>query len=109
MSFRIDADYLIEFNSFLLLLKKYDVASRRAFVAKRIEWVEVEAGQRIPEDTGERWSEMDVKAFLQAAMNAGWQMGLKPSQFNEKDERPHMDALKYHLEDMRRLVFKDAQ
>lgn len=46
--------------------------------------------------------ESDVKAFLQAASDAAWEIGIKPKQLeNAKNE---LSAVRYHLEDMRQLA-----
>lgn len=43
--------------------------------------------------------------FLQAALDAAWKAGLRPT--NWRDERPgEIKAMDAHLQDMRRLVFK---
>lgn len=42
--------------------------------------------------------------FLQAALDAAWKAGLRPT--NYRDERPaEISAMDAHLQDMRRLVF----
>lgn len=43
---------------------------------------------------------------LQAILDACWGYGLRPTGF--KSIADETSAIKYHLEDMRRLVFKDA-
>ncbi len=46
----------------------------------------------------------DVTQFLQAAMDAGWEMGLRPAA--AKDHTNEQAAVRYHLEDMRALALK---
>jgi hypothetical protein len=41
--------------------------------------------------------------FMQALLNHAWDIGLRPAGFN--DAKLETGAIKYHLEDMRRLVF----
>lgn len=43
-----------------------------------------------------------VANFLQAMMDAAWEMGLRPK--GMKDQRDELAAVRYHLEDMRRLA-----
>jgi hypothetical protein len=51
----------------------------------------------------------EVHDFLRAAMNAAWELGIRPDGFN--DTRESMAATKAHLADMRTLTFRliDAQ
>ncbi len=43
-----------------------------------------------------------VEGFLQAAMDAAWGLGLRPTGF--KDHTNELTAVRYHLEDMRLLA-----
>ncbi len=43
-----------------------------------------------------------VEGFLQAAMDAAWELGLRPTGF--KDHTNELTAVRYHLEDMRLLA-----
>lgn len=49
----------------------------------------------------------DASGFLQAAMDAGWEMGLRPKGFG--DHANEMTAVRYHLEDMRKLAKVDRK
>lgn len=42
--------------------------------------------------------------FLQAAMDAAWDLGIRPAQ--AKDMTAEVAAVRYHLEDMRRLALR---
>lgn len=44
----------------------------------------------------------DVTGFLQAALDAAWERGLRPTGF--KDHTNELTAVRYHLEDMRTLA-----
>lgn len=44
----------------------------------------------------------DVTGFLQAAMDAAWELGLRPRGF--ADYSNEINAVRYHLEDMRALA-----
>jgi len=48
--------------------------------------------------------EMDL---AQSLFNALWEIGVRPSE-PQRDHGGELAALRFHLEDMRRLVFKDA-
>jgi hypothetical protein len=45
----------------------------------------------------------DAEAFLRAAMNAAWELGLRPDGY--LDTRESMTATNAHLQDMRALAF----
>lgn len=45
----------------------------------------------------------DGEAFLRAALNAAWEIGLRPDGFH--DTRESMKATNAHLQDMRALAF----
>lgn len=45
----------------------------------------------------------DVTGFLQAALDAAWERGMRPTGF--KDFSNELSAVRYHLEDMRKLAF----
>lgn len=45
---------------------------------------------------------LDVRAFLQAAMDCAWEMGMRP--IGAADATQELAAVRYHLEDMRKLA-----
>ena len=44
----------------------------------------------------------DVKGFMQAVMDAAWEDGMRPTGF--ADVKNEIAAVRYHLEDMRKLA-----
>lgn len=44
----------------------------------------------------------DVKGFMQAVMDAAWEEGMRPTGF--ADVKNEIAAVRYHLEDMRKLA-----
>lgn len=46
----------------------------------------------------------DVDNFLQAAMDAAWDAGMRPRNF--KDRTDELSSVRYHLEDMRKMALK---
>lgn len=46
----------------------------------------------------------DVTGFLQAALEAAWDLGMRPRAY--ADHTSELKAVRYHLEDMRSLAFK---
>jgi hypothetical protein len=49
----------------------------------------------------------DGMSFLRAALNAAWEMGLRPDGY--EDTRESLEAISSHLEDMRTLAFASAK
>lgn len=47
---------------------------------------------------------INTKEFCQAIMDEAWNEGMRPTGFT--DVKNETTAIKYHLEDMRKLVFK---
>lgn len=45
----------------------------------------------------------DVKGFLQAMTDAAWEIGIRPKQLDHYSGE--LVAVRYHLEDLRRIVF----
>jgi len=71
-------------------------------------------GEIPPEDevfvmSRELWNggDHDVRAFLQAAADAAWDEGIRPSQ--AKDLAGEISAVRYHLEDMRTLALRTPE
>ena len=50
---------------------------------------------------GASWGD-DGAAFLQAMLDVAWEAGLRPASF--KDHTNELTAVRYHLEDMRKLA-----
>lgn len=48
-----------------------------------------------------------VRPFLQACMDAAWDIGIRPTQ--AQDQRDELKAVRYHLEDMRALAFDKSK
>lgn len=44
----------------------------------------------------------DIKGFLQAALEMAWEIGLRPN--SHHDNSDELAAVRYHLEDMRKLA-----
>lgn len=75
---------------------------QKRVVARPLQFVEFERFK--PYDTptiadGEGYSARD---FLQACMDAAWDLGLRPKGF--ADQKNELQAVRYHLEDMRALA-----
>lgn len=44
----------------------------------------------------------DIRGFLQAALEMAWELGIRPKGFTDKTDE--IAAVRYHLEDMRKLA-----
>lgn len=55
-----------------------------------------ESREDVQDNTG------DVSGFLQAALQAAWDLGMRPQGF--ADHKNELTAVRYHLEDMRTLA-----
>ena len=62
----------------------------------------------VPEE--ELWALVDkfdddsIRSFLQAAVDVAWDMGIRPA--HAQDSTNELSAVRYHLEDMRKLVLE---
>lgn len=75
------------------------------YIAKPLELQLVPAGQIVDEPTMREFGSEgsgDVTGYLQAAMDAAWEAGLRPKGL--EDQRNELKAVRYHLEDMRTLA-----
>lgn len=63
-----------------------------------------EAARRIAPSlsTGPGETAADINGFLQAALDAAWERGLRPAGY--ADHKNELTAVRYHLEDMRKLA-----
>lgn len=81
----------------LRLLKKDDVGVQ--YAATNIEFTRLEPGLYMAPTTEMRSEE------LQSLFNELWRAGFRPN--DGTGNSGHVEALKYHLEDMRKLVFNE--
>lgn len=102
-SFRVHNEYSIRHNQFRTLVARYDLRQRKSEYLSW-NWLDVPEATIIPDECWLHQDEHESNAFLQAMLDLAWSRGLKPA--NYKDENPQLEAVKYHLEDMRSLVFK---
>lgn len=72
-------------------------------MAMQVSFIEIKTGQRTEPSLAE--SHEDFIDFLQALVDAAWDFGVRPK--NAQDTGNELKATKYHLEDMRSLVFKE--
>lgn len=84
-----------------------NVVERVVDYAVRFELVELPEGGDLPIDATVRgdWESGEVRDFLQAIVDCADQLGIVPSK--QKDLSGELDVTRAHLEDFRRLVFKD--
>lgn len=79
----------------------------RAFL-QPLTWKLEDDGLAIPREEAfalsDAFGRRNVRSFLQAMMDAAWEIGLRPAQ--AKDQTDELKAVRYHLEDMRALALK---
>lgn len=73
-------------------------------MALAITWKDIQDGDTVEGQGGPLFCDRigDHRAFLQALMDVGWELGLRPLGFQSEQE---LHAVKGHLADMRRLIF----
>ena len=71
-------------------------------VVKHIEMETIKRGQIIPYNEEGFMSPGEVEPFLQAMLDCAWEAGMRPLKFS--DHTNELTAVRYHLEDMRKLV-----
>lgn len=96
--YRWNIEYQLVNDAYALRLLKRD-DDGALFAATYIEFVKLEPGSYMAPTT-----EMQRKE-LQSLFNELWQAGFRPN--DGTGNSGHVEALKYHLEDMRKLVFKN--
>lgn len=81
-----------------------DTLERGKIGYARISFEEIPEGGVFPDDNGilKECKPQETREFLQAICNAAWEIGIKPSQI--EDQRNELNAVRYHLEDMRTLA-----
>ena len=101
-------DYQVWSDS-LRLFARYVDHQGKSHVVKPLSFAEIERGHAYStptlglSDFGTfDETPQDVKGFLQAAMDAAWEFGLRPAKF--ADATNELKATRYHLEDMRRIA-----
>lgn len=78
----------------------------RRFIAKPFLLEEMKEGGYIQDPTfSVRGNEGEI--FLQELVNQAWDLGIRPRYARETE--PQVEAIKFHLEDMRSLVFKKGK
>lgn len=102
MIYKVFSDYEVCRQSFRVGVHRSN-ARTREHEYLRWEWVSVNPGTILTDDLTTFMDEQEVRAFLQSAMDQAWAIGIKPAGY--KEEKPELEAVKYHLEDMRKLAF----
>jgi len=109
MKYRFHTEYSIASYGFSMAVIAESHDASRAFLQPLV-WKKFDPNTAIPSDEvfaiKDDFGAETVKNFLQAAMDAAWDIGLRPTQAqNQTDE---LKAVRYHLEDMRTLALKTA-
>jgi hypothetical protein len=100
------SEYFVQYGQFLTRLARHNISTRQSELLVW-QWRPIEPATMVPEDCWLHHDKYENEAFLQAMMDAAWERGLKPAGY--RNDNPQLDAIKYHLEDMRKLVFKETK
>ncbi len=94
------------FRKRLHILRSEGRDQHRLLIAKPLEFLEADGRGMAPEencliaDAGYR--DHSVQAFLQSALDAAWEQGLRPT--GHHDHTNELAAVRAHLDDMRTIV-----
>lgn len=99
--FKVFTNYRAWMDDLQVFVTHQDGAGNRG-VALPMKFVLVEPGQIVESPTISNSDGRDPRDFLQACMDAAWDLGLRPKGF--ADHTHELTAVRYHLEDMRALA-----
>lgn len=106
-TFKFHHEYSIFEDSLSLAIIRKQYDGTRVFLQPFV-WKAYAENTLVPRDEAfaieGRFGADEVRQFLQAAMDAAWDMGLRPAQ--AKDRSDELASVRYHLEDMRKLAFE---
>lgn len=103
MSWKVDHQYNPQTQTISLFIRKW--ATKGTFHAvQKLEMKIIDAapGTLLQEVPMLEMPDEDARAFLQAMMEAAWELGLKPRNIGPMENE--LVATKYHLEDMRKIA-----
>lgn len=106
MKYVVNSDFWIQSNGFKTSIYRADTRTRESEMLVW-SWRPIVCGDGIPDDCLLNQDKYENEAFLQSMLDLAWSRGLKPAGY--RDENPQLEATKYHLEDMRKLVFREAK
>lgn len=106
-AYKFHHEYSISLNSHSLAIMRKQYDGTRVFLQPFV-WKAYAQNTFVPPEEAfaidGQFGNDDVRQFLQAAMDAAWDMGLRPTQ--AKDRSDELASVRYHLEDMRKLAFE---
>lgn len=100
MTWRVYARYQDFSDNVEIAVSFTDPHGKRSFVEPPLVFREREGF--IPPEDVDLARNIDGMAFLQAFLDAAWDLGLRPKGF--EDHKNELTAVRYHLEDMRKLA-----
>lgn len=106
MSFRAFVQYNVGIDGYTVAVcEENPYENSRSFLTS-IEFTKFSKGELVPRETvelfGGDFGGERAREFLQAMMNAAWEIGIRPS--SAQDQRNELAAVRYHLEDMRKIA-----
>ncbi len=103
MYYTLHSHYSITTNAHMVGMSRADMRIKPQRLVWK--WVDKESGATVPDESFMPLDEHEMKAFFQGALDKAWSLGLRPEHYQQ--DTKELQAARYHLEDMRRLVFKE--
>lgn len=104
MIYRVTSDFCMRRNAHELFISRHEADRRYAFEMMLPAWRTIDAGEAY--EPAMLLHPHEFTALMQEFADEAWRLGIKPSNFKAADSTALLDSTRYHLEDMRRLVFK---
>ena len=107
MEFKVHTEYSIYNDGYSMAILREVWNGTRSFV-QPFTLKSYPEHSAVPQDEAfclrDEFGRGSVKSFLQSMMDAAWEFGLRPKAM--KDQKDELAAVRYHLEDMRRLALE---
>ncbi len=105
MHYNIWSDYNLMRNAHQVSISRASMRSKPERLVWK--WVERDVGAEVPGESFMDLDEHELKQFFQAMLDKAWSLGLRPEHYQQ--DTKELQAARYHLEDMRKLVFMPLQ
>lgn len=102
MTWKVYARYEDFADRLVIAAAHRDHMGMRSFIQAPLTLRTYDECARIEDADVDLMRDMDGQAFLQAMLEAAWEIGLRPKDF--ADHKNELTAVRYHLEDMRMLA-----
>lgn len=112
MNYEVYVEYLMAWNGHRMAIRRRDPHTGARMFAQPLVFKEFPPNEVPPDDQlfalrdDRMGAEDGVRQFLQAMVDAADELGIVPTR--SKDRTDELKSVRYHLEDMRKLVFEKA-